>query len=283
MIRLFKRPPKPASPTTVQLPAADDLPNFEPKFDQPSVFAMSLVKSGSTLLNDALRHLSPLVPIEFRSVDDELFQRNIRIKERPDLLDANLFRAHGFCYGGFRSWPPYKIPSFESHKTVLLVRDPRDIVVSQYFSVSRSHIVPEGDQRSGAAARMLADREKASEVTVDEYAREKLDYTARVYGKYIKYGVHKMPNVKLYRYEDVIYQKAQWLQSIADWFDWQIAEGDITRIANLIDIIPDSEDQEAHVRQVHPGNHRRHLQPQTIELYRRECGPLMREYGYEDI
>jgi hypothetical protein len=267
-------------------PAGDSsgsLPVVEPKHDHLSVFAFSLEKAGSTLLNDALRKLSPLVPTEFRSLEDELFARNVLFDQRAQYVHAGHFFDHGFCYGGFRRWPSYQIPGLERYRSILLIRDPRDIVVSMYFSQAKSHVVPSGDQETGVAQLLLTNRAKALGQSPDQYARDNIDMIELRYGSYIRNGAHLGPNVKIYRYEDVIYAKEEWFQSICDWFGWKIAPDAIHDVAKSLDVIPDSERQDQHVRQVHPGNHKQYLTPETIALYGARLGDHMRAYGYKDI
>ena len=60
----------------------------------------------------------------------------------------------GRVYGGFRSMPLVFAQSelYRRSRKILLVRDPRDALVSEYFSLAYSHGLPEAEGDGGARA-----------------------------------------------------------------------------------------------------------------------------------
>jgi hypothetical protein len=254
-----------------------------PRYPAPSVFAFALAKAGSTLLYSMLQYISKDVPIDYRSPDDEMFARNISREDRKNYV-GDIFFENGFCYGGFRGFPLYEIPNLHQHKVVLLVRDPRDIAVSLYFSLLKSHVLPSGvgvELNEGAANNILTKRKALEALTPDEHARSNIPAQTKSYLAYFQQDFHKRENVAVYRYEDVIYQKADWLRSICEWYGWKVSDTVINRAVSSQDIFPDSERQDQHVRQVHPGNHKQHLSAETLAMYRDALGEYAGAFGYK--
>ena len=91
---------------------------------------MSLHKAGSTLLYDMLRSLAPEAGLAFVSLQDHFFRAGVAQKDEPPEA-ASLILPRGYCYGGFRGVPVFDIPILGTAQVVVLVRDPRDMAVSE--------------------------------------------------------------------------------------------------------------------------------------------------------
>jgi hypothetical protein len=160
---------------------------------------------------------------------------------------------------------------FDGWSKILLLRDPRDVATSYYFSVSTSHSLPEPPE---LRAKMLAMREQAQAETIDQYVLREapgllsryLDYRDRFFGR---------PNLLLVRYEEMV----------TDWDAFagrlQIFLGDTwhrnfwNRIRPGPGEFETVEDRASHKRQVRPGDHARKLRPETIAALDREFAPVL--------
>lgn len=240
------------APTGIALPELPPAPSAA-----PSVIAMSLPKAGSTLLFALLQDLAPHAGLAYVPVQDFFFARGLRLNEVPHEA-AGLFRPAGYCYGGFRGPPPFAIPILDAARVVLLVRDPRDMAVSHWYSVTQSHVIPDLDgsphflTRARAAA--LA-RGKAQHVL--QVARS-ID---QQYDRLVSTGLLHGARSAVFRYEDVIFRKRDWVAAICDWYGWTIPAPTRDAIADRHDVLPEAPDPAAHIRQVRPGNHREELEP----------------------
>jgi hypothetical protein len=78
-------------------------------------------------------------------------------------------------------------------------------------------------------------------------------------------GFHWRTNVATYRYEDVIFKKRIWIDDLCSWFGWDISSDLKGSVAARFDVVVDVERPDQHIRQVKPGNHRRHLRKETID------------------
>ena len=244
-----------------------------------SVLAFSFAKAGSTLLYDILHVLSPAAGLVYFSIEDQLFAQNVSPVRRPTQI-GNILNPTGYCFGGFRQFPAFPVPILHSSRVVFLVRDPRDMITSLYFSMLRSHVVPQSETAGGAREEMLATRRQLQHTDINDYAIDAIRTYVRMFEGYIAQGFHWRPNVAIYRYEDVIFQKAEWIADICDWYGWSLPQETIRSVVSQVDIEPDGERPDEHVRQVTPGNHKKHLRPETIRAINQALGEYMRLFGY---
>src|SRR5262245_12809956 len=119
----------------------------EPCGANPPLFVLSVRKSGSTMLNNACRRLALHNNRSYVNVPETMFDHNIVVSEwigDPALADLVL---PGNVYGGFRNFPLALADRdvFHASRKVVLVRDPRDALVSEYFSNAFTHPIPDGE------------------------------------------------------------------------------------------------------------------------------------------
>jgi hypothetical protein len=252
-----------------------------PMTGDPSVLAFSLAKGGSSLMFNMLRELAPHAGIQYFAPEDTLFTENVSPNRRPGNIGP-VFPSAGYCFGGFRQFPAYPIPILNASKVVFLVRDPRDMVVSLYYSMARSHILPSGEEAVGGRGDMLEARRHLSAQPIDEFARTSaiIQYT-RMFEGYIAQGFLWRPNVAIYRYEDVIFAKQAWIDDMCDWYGWKIPIEQRQAVAKRFDIRPESERPNEHIRQVTPGNYRKHLSEGTIRIMNGLFEEYMLMFGYD--
>jgi hypothetical protein len=162
---------------------------------------------------------------------------------------------------------------------ILMVRDPRDAIVSDYFSTAHSHPVPEpfegfDDTHSWTLKR----RADARAATIDAWVLEHSRYLNRTMVQYAP--VTALPTTLVVKYEDCIFKKDELLRVIAGHFGWHIDDEVIARILAWADVRPDQEDPESFIRQVTPGDHRHKLRRRTIAQLNRRLKDSMRLFGY---
>jgi hypothetical protein len=240
-----------------------------------SVLAFAMPKSGSVLLDRILRDLTPQVGLTYVSIMEEFFNLGI-----PDNLvppsTAGIFLPKGYCYGGFRYFPrKFEIPIVPKVKKILLIRDPRDMLVSHYYSMLKSH--PERGKLVAGDNRMKS-RDLANELDIDSYVR-RMAKRFNIFLQNYRLLCEK-EDVRQYRYEDVIYEKPAWIANMCSYFGWAIPTAVIEEIAKRHDIIPMAEDDNQHIRQVHPGNYKKKLASDTITELTDYFSDTLDFYGY---
>lgn len=253
-------------------------PSFEISIPAPatidSFFIFSLHKAGSTLLNRIIRNCCTQNKIPFINFSSESFRRGFFMTS-VDQSIAEHFEPKGYCYGGFRMVPPsFKDFDFDPYKKIILVRDPRDRLVSFYYSMLKSHNIP----KEGNALKALTnERERLLNLNINDYV---LQQAPQILERMNNIELLGKENIKLYRYEDVIFKKQEWVQDMSDFLNLNLGETVISRIAKKYDIIPDKEDQSQHIRKVTPGDHKEKLTQETIEQLNEIFREPLSKYGY---
>lgn len=248
-----------------------DIPNPS---NFPSFFVFALHKSGSVLQNNIFSDLCTELDLPVVNLSRALFQQGIEENSlEPDI--CSLFAPVGYCFLGFRTLPSYfRNCDLSPFKKSLLIRDPRDIVVSHYFSVKKSHGIPPGK----VGEKLLEKRNKLQEMEIDEYVLEQ----APIFQKRIKeYDFLKDSHFKLFRYEDVVFNKRQWILDILNFLELSLEESVIDKIAKKHDIFPQTENPDSHIRKVTPGDYKSKLKPSTIEALNECFKSILLDYGYE--
>lgn len=245
--------------------------------DLPSVLAFTMPKSGSVLLDRLLCDLTATLKLPYVSIMEEYFKLGISDDLIPKETSA-IFKPKGYCYGGFRYLPKkFEIPILHDVKKIVLVRDPRDMLVSDYFSMVRN------SPTYGKKRENLETSEKSEdfdqETPIDEYVLHLRERFKAFLDQY--QHLCETDDLKIYRYEDVIYDKVAWIDDICRYFDWPIDRSTQQIIAERYDVIPITENGGKLVRQVHPGNYAKKLKPDTIDKLDDYFADCMIFYGYE--
>jgi len=244
---------KSGEPAPVELPPTQS--------DAQSVLAFSMAKAGSTLLFDLLTHLAGAAGVTYFSPENAVWGQ--RDRTRGKVFDMSpVFLETGYCYGGFRYLPAYDIPILDAAPSILLVRDPKDMLVSNYFSNAFSHRPPTDDTEAAVYKQFMKRRERIQNTDINDYVRRILGNTQRMFASYR--GVWRKPNFRVFRYEDVIERKRPWMDEVLGHFGWDLPDEAIDQVIAEHDVFPDAEQRESHVRQVRPGNYREHLDKTTI-------------------
>ncbi|MGB3534817.1 MAG: sulfotransferase domain-containing protein [Microcoleaceae cyanobacterium] len=243
--------------------------------DIPSFFVFGMHKSGSVMLMSIIREICSHVNIPVIEFENFLSRQGIESSLVPDNT-LNIFVQEGYGFAGFRMFPDYlQLVNTTGLKKILLIRDPRDILVSWYFSLKKSHTIPPGKR----GEKILIKRKELLETPIDQFALGQ----AKVILSRMNVFKDKMsedPEWKLFRYEDIIFDKYQWVKDILAFLEFELEEDVIREIAEKHDIVPNKENESVHIRQVIPGDHKRKLQQSTIEKLDREFYLILRDYGY---
>jgi len=174
-------------------------------------------------------------------------------------------------YGPFRQY--YSIPEMDEYKVIMMLRDPRDVLTSLYFSTAYSHYIPESQKTELESA-----REYAIMNTIDDFVIQHSPWVRETYNLYAKYLLGKK-NVLFLKYEDMVADFPTWLNQIFKHLQMTPSE---QLVKELIDgaIFEVKEDVYSHKRQVKPGDHRRKLQVNTIKQLNLQLQNVLEIYGW---
>lgn len=224
------------------------------------VCAFGLRKAGSVLFNRLLAEIGESTGRTIVNLPSIAFDAGISEDIFQDQRLSSLLGKPGYVFSGLRRYPSHIHPSQLRHtKKILLIRDPRDMLVSLFYSDRYSHRIPE---RGQVHDNLIKIRQAALLTEIDDYVfTDRAQLLLADYRSYIEVFDHTW---RIYRYEDVIFQKKKWVKSIADDLSVRMWPWDRHLIAKRNDKIPSSENPEKHIRQVHPENYKRVLKPATI-------------------
>lgn len=238
--------------------------------NSPSILFFTVHKCASTLVVKIIRELSikkNIVPIDIdgyiithQNNDKSVFQ------QLPFL--QKIFKPTGFYYGALRYFR--RVPDMDKYKTFLMLRDPRDVITSMYFSIAYSHTVFD--------EKMIERRAKAQETPIDEFVLRVLpDYKKR-YEDYIHEVLNK-ENVLFLKYEDMVSDFPSWLSKMSNGLGIY-DEGTVQRIIKENDFSSRKEDKHSHIRNVQPGDHLNKLKPRTIQKLNEEFQDILTALNY---
>lgn len=241
-----------------------------------SAFVLGVVKGGSTLLHKVLLEFEPYCERKILQVSRKFFFSGIPLNDVVEDVD-NLFQQPGYIFGTFR-WLPRRLtlPALDRQRKVLLVRDPRDMLVSAYYSFRESHPVPNS---GNVRERIERGRKRLQDISLDEYVLGAVDNVKSRYFAFMTLLTTR--GVLLRRYEDVIFEKAEFVKDIAAHLDVDLPKPKISEIARKHDVMPDTEDSSEHIRQVKPRNFAIKLSPATVEEITYKLRAVLSEFDYK--
>jgi hypothetical protein len=249
---------------------------------QPPCFLLGMRKCGSTIINHICAALAEANGRTFVNVGHTFFALNILADEWS--IDPSLSQIvrPGSIYGGFRTLPESLVgdPAFVSAPKLLLIRDPRDALVSEYFSNAYSHPIPAAADGANAVAQLLEkERAKALAESIQATVVRRARPMGRDFKAYAK--ILAMPGLLVLKYEDMILRKAEMIAHLATHFQMQASDALVADILAWADVRPAEDDPHRFIRQVSPGDHRRKLDAATIAQLNRALEEPMKLFGYE--
>jgi hypothetical protein len=183
----------------------------------------------------------------------------------------------GNLYTGFRNYPENLagVPAFAEARKVFMFRDPRDALVSQYFSDAYSHSLPQDEE--GARA-FLEKREEALGAEINAWVLDKAGAMRRTMLAYLP--VLDDPTVLVLRYEDYVFQKRRLVRKVLEHFGWTLLPGPLERLMADIDVVPEAEDKTRFIRRAVPGDHNAKLTAETVRRLNHRLGDVIAAYDY---
>lgn len=244
---------------------------------EPPRFIFGIRKSGSSIMNSMMGAVAKFNGLELTDVAGTFFRRGVPVdvwRDDPGLPD--LFQP-GNIYAGFRDAPTaiFAAPFFAAARGILLVRDPRDALCSEYFSNAYTHsLPPEGEAR----AQMLRERENALAASIEDFARANAERFRKTMADYLPLLAH--PGFRLYRYETAIMDKAWFLRDAADFLGLPLTDHQIELILGWADVRPTEERPDQFIRRVTPGDHKTKFSPGLIAHLDTVFAAELAAFGY---
>jgi hypothetical protein len=245
-------------------------------------FILAVRKCGSSILNSMVADLARQNGRHYLDVAGQFYHADVPERVwRNDPACCDLL-VPGQVHGGFRAMPLIFAdhPIYAAARKILLVRDPRDALVSEFFSNAYSHALPRaagGGQ--GAAQDMLTLRQAALRASIETYVLRQAAALNRTFMEYEAASAD--PRTRVFRYEDVIMNKRAWVRNIAAHFGWSRPdEAFLDGMMGWADVVPQAEQSDQFIRRVRPGDHKEKLSRAVIGRLDDILAPALRLFSY---
>lgn len=198
------------------------------------------------------------------------------LSEEEMVSYQHIFKPRGYLYSAFGGFVP-GIPNLDEYKVVLMIRDPRDILVSWYFSIAYSHSIP--PETSNRHDEYIEHRASAQDMTVDEHVLSQSERVFDILQRYQRLLVQDHPHVYVTSYEEMTTDFEGWLRRLLAACDLQISESLFERfIAYNRKIQPSDENKYQHIRKGKPGDYLEKLEPDTIAYLNDKFSPILADF-----
>jgi Sulfotransferase domain len=250
----------------------------------PSIIHFSLNKAATQYTKRILRRCASqngMVPVQLH---DYAFNTDFPYLDYLSATEMqkyhHIFKPNGYLYGVFGGMIE-GIPELDKYRLVFMTRDPRDVLVSEYYSIAYSHRVP--DPRGNKYEHFVNRRKTAQSMTVDEFVLWDSD---RIYGILERYKtllIDRYPHTYVTTYEKMTAGFQDWLNGLLD--NCQLAIPNNLRRSLLEEsdrLRPKTEDIHQHRRKGKPEDFKEKLKTETIDQLNGKFASLLEAFGYRD-
>lgn len=190
----------------------------------------------------------------------------------------HIFKPKGYVYSVFGG-VIYNIDDFNSYDIILSIRDPRDILVSSFYSTAFSHDVPPITSNKREA--FIEKRALTKKMGIDQFAIEESNRVYSTFSNYHEMLNRKENNVTVVKYEDMITNHENWLNKLVSNTDIELSlKLKKSFINNYKKTRIKKENKYSHNRKGKSGDFKEKLSPSTIKFLNEKFEMLLKFYGY---
>ena len=249
----------------------------------PSIIHFSLNKAATQYTGGILQQCAVengMVPV---SIHGYAFHTNFPYLDHLTAEEMekyrHIFKPNGYLYSVFGGMIE-GISELEKYKIVLMIRDFRDLLVSEYYSIAYSHEAPY--KKGNKYELFVEQRTKARESAIDEYAVTESNRIYNTLQQYKTLLIDKYPNVYITKYEDMINDFRGWLNNLLYNCELNIRPDFFTALLERNERIrPKDEDVQRHIRKGKSGEYKEKLNQATSEYLNAKFSPMLLTFGYK--
>lgn len=250
--------------------------------DHPSIIHFSVNKAATQYIKRVLGVCAEECGLVNVGIHDYAFHGDFPYLDTlsPEEMQdyQHIFRRQGYCYSVFGGMID-GVPDLENYRIVLVLRDPRDVLVSSYFSVAFSHVAP--GKESGKRKEFFEMRARAQASAIDEYVLAESDRTLANYERYKRLLTERYPGAYVTQYEHMTADFAGWLKALLEYCELDVPVSLFTKLVQEHDAKrPRQENVQQHTRKGRPGDYLEKLQPVTITQLNHKFAAILDAYGY---
>ncbi len=238
----------------------------------PSILLWTTQKCASTYTTTILAQLAQANQMATADVEAYFSVKSINPKQY--FADENkrkaVFNPKGYYLGPLREY--YPIEALSQYKSILVLRDPRDVLTSFYYSKKFSHIV--------ISKEFYADRKRYEDHTIDEFVLDYIPVVKAVYQGYIDHLLHQ-PSVCNLPYELLVTDFDRWLDQLMVFLALDTVPEDLIRSLKAAEhAVKPSGEETSHIRSKAPGDYLKKLKPETIDKVNLEFEAILAALNY---
>ena len=220
---------------------------------QQSILFFTVHKSASTFIKNTIIKLVGASNIISLKLSGYLNKNKQNLYYNNPAFMKKVLQEKGYFFGAFRAFYPF--PDMEKFKIILVLRDPRDVLTSFYFSTLYNHPL--------STKTVLDDRKKYASYTIDDYVLEIAPAMQKTYAAYCSKLLNKK-NVLFLKYEDMISDFDPWLHKLNSFLELNDNDDKVKDIIAATTFKVEKEDPNSFKRNVKAGDHLNKLKPETI-------------------
>ena len=253
------------------------------------ILVFTLHKSASMFIHQQCEFLCGAAGLEYHSPNLPASG----LSARRLLTDPTIWSERHGCFAPLRFF--IDIPRLEEYAIILHLRDPRDVLVSMFYSYCFTHpgeLAPNTGYRREVAERGIDDfviaksSERSGELRGDYgsggHIEELIGNVPHRYGVYLTRLLSR-PNVTLVRYEDMVTDYRAWLEKFIVPFPLPEPVRLVDELALQAPLLFPKRERDAlsHIRHVAPGDYRQKLKTSTIARLNETFAVALERLGYE--
>ena len=249
----------------------------------PSLLHFSVNKSATQYVKSIVNRCSAATGLVNVGIHDYAFKSDFPYLDKlsAEEMEAyqHIFKPSGYTYSVFGGMID-GIPDLEKYLVILMVRDPRDVLVSGYFSIAYSHVEPAlGTEKYDD---FLKNRANAQAMSIDDYAIAQCDAVYETYSRYKQLLLERHPSVYLTRYEDMIDDFETWLRALISYCQFQVEPSLLNSLIEENEQLrPSRENVKRHIRKGRAGDYKEKLKAETINYIETKLAPVLLSFGYD--
>jgi hypothetical protein len=248
--------------------------NISDKTSNKYLLFFTVHKAGSMFIYKICHDLSKEAGLNYYSVNHRKNNKYYFDSEESDLSDMSQWENKAGCFAPLRYY--FNIPQEFNPNIILHLRDPRDVLVSLYYSEAYSHSVIKGVFDLGQS-----ERNEIIKMGIDQFVLLKADEFNKKYLEYQK--LLSKPNSNFVKYEDMVINFPYWLKEVTKVFDIK-NEKRIDKILKKYsgEFEVKRENIYAHKRKILPGDYKEKLKTDTILRLNSIFSDNLKKYNYEE-
>jgi len=223
--------------------------------NRKSILFFTVHKAASMFIHEICRELTNLNGMVYYSPNPG----DVHLDEQSYRQDPDVFKGKKGCFAPLRYF--VDIPNKEDYSIILHLRDPRDVLVSKYYSRAYSH-----PRIVGVFNPSDFQRQRWRDEGIDRFVLGSAEGLYRRYQQYCDHMLHR-PGIIFVRYEEMVSHFDKWLKKIIKPFgikDEKKVVVALTKKYGHIFTEKRRENIQAHIRRVTPHDYLNKLKPETI-------------------